>query len=61
MVVAGIGILINRLTALLFDGPEGRHQIKGAFLHMAADAAISLGVVIAAGHSAPAGSGSTRW
>lgn len=44
--VAGIGVLINTLTALLFL--KGRHNdlnIKGAFLHMAADAAISVGVV----------------
>lgn len=49
MIVAGIGIAINGFTALLFMG--GRHQdinIKGAYLHMAADAAVSLGVVIAA-------------
>jgi cobalt-zinc-cadmium efflux system protein len=49
MVVAGIGILINGFTALLFaSGREGDINIKGAFLHMAADAAISAGVVIAA-------------
>ncbi len=49
MIVAGIGIAINGFTALLFMG--GRHQdinIKGAYLHMAADAAVSLGVVLAA-------------
>lgn len=47
MVVAGIGIVINAATALLFM--SGRHSdlnIKGAFLHMAADALVSLGVVI---------------
>jgi len=45
--VAGVGVVINTLTALLFL--KGRHDdlnIKGAFLHMAADAAISLGVVL---------------
>lgn len=50
MAVAGIGILVNGATALLFAG--GRKDdinIEGAFLHMAADAAISLGVVISAG------------
>ncbi|WP_369025873.1 cation diffusion facilitator family transporter [Qipengyuania sp. RANM35] len=47
-IVAGIGILINTGTALLFL--KGRHDdlnIRGAFLHMAADALVSLGVVIA--------------
>ncbi len=50
MAVAGIGILINGLTALLFAGGR-KHDIniRGAFLHMAGDAAISLGVVISAG------------
>ena len=48
MVVAGIGIVINGATALLFaSGRKGDINIKGAFLHMAADAAISAGVVIA--------------
>ncbi len=48
VVVAGIGILINAGTAMLFM--RGRHDdlnIRGAFLHMAADALVSLGVVIA--------------
>lgn len=48
IVVAGIGIAINTATALLFL--RGRHDdlnIRGAFLHMAADALVSLGVVIA--------------
>lgn len=47
MVVAAIGVVINTATALLFV--KGQHHdlnIKGAFLHMAADAAVSLGVVI---------------
>ncbi len=47
MVVAGIGVLINTLTALLFmKGRKGDLNIKGAFLHMAADAAVSVGVVL---------------
>lgn len=49
VVVAALGILINGATALLFM--RGRHadlNIRGAFLHMAADAAVSLGVVVAA-------------
>ena len=48
MIVAGIGIVINTATALLFL--SGRHDdinIRGAFMHMAADAAVSLGVVLA--------------
>ncbi len=48
MIVAGIGVLINTITALLFmKGQKDDLNIKGAFLHMAADAAVSLGVVIA--------------
>ena len=46
MIVAGIGVVINAATALLFiKGKEHDLNIKGAFLHMAADAGISLGVV----------------
>jgi cobalt-zinc-cadmium efflux system protein len=48
MIVAGIGFVINVLTALLFmKGREKDLNIKGAFLHMAADAGVSLGVVLA--------------
>ncbi len=48
IVVAAIGVVINTTTALLFiSGQKHDLNIKGAFLHMAADAAISLGVVIA--------------
>lgn len=48
MVVAGIGIVINTATALLFmRGRESDLNIRGAFLHMAADALVSAGVVIA--------------
>lgn len=47
IIVAGIGIVINTITALLFArGQKNDLNIKGAFLHMAADAAVSLGVVI---------------
>ena len=47
MVVAAIGIAINAITALLFVG--GRHDInvRGAFLHMVADATVSAAVVFA--------------
>lgn len=47
MVVASIGILINGFTAWLFSrGSRHDLNIRGAYLHMAADAAVSLGVVI---------------
>ena len=50
VVVAALGILVNGATALLFmRGRHGDLNIRGAFLHMAADAAVSLGVVVAAG------------
>ena len=46
--VAAIGIAINGLTAFLFfAGRKHDLNIKGAFLHMASDAAVSVGVVIA--------------
>jgi cobalt-zinc-cadmium efflux system protein len=49
MVVAGIGILINGFTALLFaGGRKADINLEGAYLHMAADAAVSLGVVVSA-------------
>ena len=48
ILVAGIGVIINTVTALLFiKGQKHDLNIRGAFLHMAADAAVSLGVVIA--------------
>lgn len=48
MVVAGIGIVVNTATALLFmRGRETDLNIRGAFLHMAADALVSVGVVVA--------------
>lgn len=48
MIVAGIGVVINTATALLFmKGQKDDLNIKGAFLHMAADAAVSAGVLIA--------------
>ncbi|KMQ76223.1 cation diffusion facilitator family transporter [Marinobacter subterrani] len=47
MVVAGIGVLVNGATMMLFiKGQEGDINIRGAFLHMAADTAVSVGVVI---------------
>ena len=48
MIVAGVGVVINGATALLFvKGKERDVNIKGAFLHMASDAGESLGVVVA--------------
>jgi cobalt-zinc-cadmium efflux system protein len=49
LLVAALGILVNGGTALLFM--RGRHadlNIRGAYLHMAADTAVSFGVVVAA-------------
>jgi cobalt-zinc-cadmium efflux system protein len=46
--VAAAGVVINGLTALMFArGREGDLNIRGAFLHMAADAGVSAGVVVA--------------
>lgn len=48
MIVAAIGIAINMATALMFM--RGRHHdinVRGAYLHMVADAAVSAGVVLA--------------
>jgi cobalt-zinc-cadmium efflux system protein len=48
MLVAGIGIVVNTVTALLFlRGRKHDLNIRGAFLHMAADALVSAGVVAA--------------
>jgi cobalt-zinc-cadmium efflux system protein len=48
MVVAGIGIVVNTATALLFmGGSRSDLNIRGAFVHMAADALVSAGVVVA--------------
>ena len=47
-IVAAAGVVINTLTALLFlRGSHDDANVRGAFLHMAADAAVSLGVVVA--------------
>lgn len=49
VLVAGLGILINGGTALMFmRGRHGDLNVRGAYLHMVADAAVSLGVVVAA-------------
>ena len=47
MIVAAIGVVINTATALFFfSGKDHDLNIRGAYLHMAADAAVSLGVVV---------------
>jgi len=46
--VAGVGIVVNGATALLFaSGRKHDINIRGAFMHMAADALVSVGVVAA--------------
>ena len=46
--VALVGLVVNTATALLFmSGRKHDLNIRGAFLHMAADAAVSAGVVVA--------------
>ncbi len=48
MAIAAIGVLVNGATAALFmSGSKSDMNIRGAFLHMAADALVSLGVVAA--------------
>jgi cobalt-zinc-cadmium efflux system protein len=49
MAVAGIGVVVNAASAMLFYRDRTRDlNVKGAFLHLAGDAAISLGVVASA-------------
>lgn len=47
VIVAGIGIAINAFTAMLFMKGQGDINIRGAYLHMVADALVSVGVVVA--------------
>lgn len=48
VIVAASGVVINTITALLFlRGSHADANVRGAFLHMAADAAVSAGVVVA--------------
>jgi cobalt-zinc-cadmium efflux system protein len=48
IIVAAIGVVINTATALLFlSGRKQDLNIRGAFMHMAADAGVSAGVVLA--------------
>jgi cobalt-zinc-cadmium efflux system protein len=49
MVVAATGIVVNGISAWLFaSGRKGDLNIRGAYLHMLADAAVSVGVVVTA-------------
>lgn len=49
MLVAGLGVVINGITAAFFmRGSHSDLNVRGAFLHMAADAAVSLAVVVGA-------------
>ncbi|MDJ0599616.1 MAG: cation diffusion facilitator family transporter [Crocosphaera sp.] len=47
MIVALVGVIINTITALFFmSGRDQDLNIRGAFLHMAADALVSFGVIL---------------
>jgi cobalt-zinc-cadmium efflux system protein len=48
MLAAGVGVVVNGLTAWMFmRGREGDANVRAAFLHMAGDALISVGVIVA--------------
>ena len=47
MAVAAVGIVVNAITALLFMRGSHDLNVRGAFLHMVADALVSAGVVVA--------------
>jgi len=47
MIVAAVGIAVNGISALLFARGQHDLNVRGAFLHMAADAAVSAAVVLA--------------
>ena len=50
MVVAALGMVVNGVTAWLFmSGRKGDLNIRGAFLHMASDALVAAGTVVAGG------------
>ncbi|GAB3574812.1 cation diffusion facilitator family transporter [Hymenobacter daeguensis] len=50
MLLAGIGILVNGVTALLFrSGQKSDVNVRGAYLHMLTDALVSVGVVAGGG------------
>jgi cobalt-zinc-cadmium efflux system protein len=46
--VAGVGVVVNAVTAWMFlSGRKSDLNVRGAFLHMAADALVSVGVLVA--------------
>ena len=50
MLLAGMGILVNGITALLFrSGQKADVNVRGAYLHMLTDALVSVGVVAGGG------------
>jgi len=50
MIVAAVGIVLNGVSAwLLMAGQKDDLNVRGAFLHLVGDAAVSLGVVVAGG------------
>ena len=50
MITAGIGIVINGLSAYLFhQGQKDDINVRGAFLHLLVDALVSVGVVVSGG------------
>ena len=47
MIVAALGIVVNGVTAWMFSGGKGDINLRGAFMHMASDALVAAGVVVA--------------
>ena len=47
MIVAAVGIVVNGVSAWMFAGGKGDINVRGAFVHMASDALVSVGVVVA--------------
>ena len=47
MIVAAVGIAVNAVTAWMFAGGKDDINLRGAFVHMASDALVSAGVVVA--------------
>ena len=47
MIVAAVGIVVNGVTAWMFAGGKSDINLRGAFVHMASDALVAAGVVVA--------------
>jgi cobalt-zinc-cadmium efflux system protein len=47
MIVAAVGIVVNGLAAWMFAGGQSDINLRGAFVHMASDAVVAAGVVVA--------------